>query len=70
MPETQLVVRIGIDGSVIAETRNVTGTACLDYIGLLEDVLQATTTESAYTADYTRSSTTAVEVVHDELGQS
>jgi hypothetical protein len=52
----QLHVRVTADGSVTAETRNVTGEACLDYIALLENLLEATTVDSAYTADYARGS--------------
>ena len=53
----ELHVRVGPDGVVTAETRKVTGVACLDYIALLENLLEATTVDSAYTADYARSST-------------
>ena len=37
-----------------AETKGLVGGGCLDYIALLEDLLDARTVESAYTADYTR----------------
>ncbi len=53
----ELHVRVGVDGVVTAETRKVAGAACLDYIAVLEDLLEATTTDSAYTADYTRTAT-------------
>ncbi len=53
----ELHVRVGVDGVVTAETRKVTGVACLDYIAVLEDLLEATTTDSAYTVDYTRTVT-------------
>ena len=64
----QVVVRIGPDGTVTAETRNVTGAACLDYVGLLEDLLGATAVDSSYTADYTRTAVTEVAEARDELG--
>ncbi len=50
----QLHVRVTADGTVTAETHNVTGEACLGYIDLLENLLEATTVDSAYTADYSR----------------
>ncbi len=53
----ELHVRVGVDGVVTAQTKRVTGAACLDYIAVLEDLLEATTTDSAYTADYTRTVT-------------
>ncbi len=49
----EIHVRVMRDGTVTAETRYVTGTSCLEYIGLLEDLLDASTTASAYTTDYT-----------------
>ena len=77
MSAPQIVVRIGPDGAVTAETRNVTGAACLDYVGLLEDLLDATTVDSSYTADYTadhtadhtRTRVTQVQEARDELGR-
>ncbi len=53
----ELHVRVGVDGVVTAETRKVTGAACLDYISVLENLLEATTADSAYTANYSRTST-------------
>jgi hypothetical protein len=50
----QIVVTVHPDGSVTATTRNVVGARCLDYITVLEDMLEAETTSSHYTADYTR----------------
>lgn len=67
---TQIVVRVAADGSITAQTRGVTGTACLDYIAVLEDMLEATTTDSAYTEDYQRTTTTETYGARNELGQS
>ena len=49
-----LVVRITADGQVTAETHGATGTACLPYISLLEDLLEAETVLSGFTEDYHR----------------
>lgn len=54
MGEQHIVVTITVDGSVTAETKNIHGGKCLDYIGLLEQLLEAQTTASAYTSDYKR----------------
>ncbi len=67
---TQIHLRIMQDGTVTAETRNVTGAKCLEYISLLEDLLDADTTASAYTADYLRTDTESTTEVPDELRQS
>lgn len=42
--QTRLVVRVAVDGTISAETQNVTGPQCLEYISLLEDILEASTT--------------------------
>ncbi|MGH3908989.1 MAG: DUF2997 domain-containing protein [Pseudonocardiaceae bacterium] len=68
--QTRLVVRVAVDGTINAETHNVTGPACLEYISLLEDILEADTTSSAYTADYTRSASVATTEARNELRQS
>jgi hypothetical protein len=65
----ELHVTVGADGVVTAETRNVTGAACLDYVAVLEDLLSAATVDSSYTADYTRTTTAEELEVRDELRQ-
>ena len=65
----ELHVTVGPDGVVTAETRNVTGAACLDYVAVLEDLLQAPAVDSSYTADYTRTATAEELDVRDELRQ-
>lgn len=49
----QLIITLRPDGGVEAETVGITGSACLDYIARLEDLLDAETAESAFTSDYT-----------------
>lgn len=50
--QKQLIVNLRPDGSVAAETLGMTGDECLAYISALEDLLDATTTSSSFTADY------------------
>jgi hypothetical protein len=66
MDQQQLIVTVGPDGAVAAETRNIFGSDCLDYITLLEDLLEAETVSSSYTEDYTRTAVTASDYVHNE----
>ena len=68
----QLIVRVHKDGTIDAETVGMHGAECLDYFAALEDLLDATTTGSAYTADYDK--TTADDewddVAHDHAGDA
>ncbi len=66
MEQQQLIVTVGPDGTVAAETRNIFGSDCLDYITVLEDLLEAETVSSSYTEDYARSAVTASDYVHNE----
>ena len=54
MTDKQLVVQVRRDGSVHAETIGMHGAECLDYISVLEDLLEADTLQSAFTDDYHR----------------
>lgn len=53
-PRRQVVVRVDREGTVSAETFGMVGAECLDYVSVLEDVLDATTVHSSTTADYDR----------------
>lgn len=53
----QIVVTVTRDGVITAETRGIKGAACLDYIEVLEDLLAAQTTSSAFTDDYLQTTT-------------
>ncbi len=45
-------VRIFPDGTVQAEVHGAKGKRCTDYIGILEELLEAESVDSAYTAEY------------------
>jgi hypothetical protein len=45
-------VRIFPDGTVRAEVHGAKGKRCTDYIAILEELLEAETADSAYTAEY------------------
>lgn len=51
-PREQIVVRVGPDGTISAETLGMKGAKCLDYVTVLEDLLEASATSSAFTAEY------------------
>lgn len=54
MAQKQLIVQVHKDGTVNAETIGMFGDECLDYISVLEDLLEAETVQSSFTEDYKR----------------
>ena len=62
----RLIVTVHPDGRVEASTSGMLGTKCLDSVSLLEDMLEAVATQSAYTGDFTRA---ADESYIDDLDQ-
>jgi hypothetical protein len=65
----RVTVTIGRDGSISAETHGVTGSKCLDYIPLLEDLLDAETVTSEFTEDYRRTTTAAEDTASQQQSQ-
>ncbi|WP_426506286.1 DUF2997 domain-containing protein [Dactylosporangium sp. McL0621] len=49
----RIVVTVAEDGTVSAETLGITGSKCLDYVEVLEDLLGAQTVHSEYTREFT-----------------
>lgn len=47
-----LTVRILPDGSIQAATHGIKGKKCVDYMRLLEEILEAEIVSSAYTSEY------------------
>jgi len=52
MASKQIRVRIFPDGQIKAEVIGVKGKSCADYIQVLEQLLDAETIDSEYTAEY------------------
>ena len=52
MAAGRIAVTINRDGSIKAETLGIKGKTCLDYVPLLEELLDAETVQSEFTADY------------------
>ena len=48
----RIAVTINKDGSIKAETLGIKGKTCLDYVPLLEELLDSQTVQSGFTADY------------------
>jgi len=70
VPEPErIIVRIAPDGAIQAETQGIKGPACMDYIALLEEILDATTVTSAFTSEYTETTNTEQNEVRRDLHQ-
>ncbi|GAA2716529.1 MULTISPECIES: DUF2997 domain-containing protein [Actinoplanes] len=54
MSKPRIVVTVNGDGQVSAETLDILGEDCLDYIAVLEDLIGGQVRDSSYTADFTR----------------
>jgi hypothetical protein len=65
MSRRRIVVTVDPDGTVRAQTQGVLGEKCLDYVAVLEDLIDGRTTESAYTEDLHRSEQPATEQQED-----
>lgn len=65
----RIVVTVAEDGTVSAETLGITGSKCLDYVAVLEDLLAAQTVHSEYTRDFTATTNTVTvrQEQHDGL---
>ena len=59
MSGERIVVRIGVDGQIDAETLGMKGEKCLDAIVLLEELLEAQTVASSFTNEYTETNVAA-----------
>ncbi|MEC5185074.1 hypothetical protein RCH12_002550 [Cryobacterium sp. MP_3.1] len=57
MTDKQLIVQVRPDGTVHAETLGMFGNECLDYITVLENMLEAETTSSSFTDAYAQVAT-------------
>lgn len=62
---------IGPDGVVTAETIDIAGRKCLDYMEVLENLLEATVVESTFTSDFDRAPARRTQEggASNELGQ-
>jgi hypothetical protein len=58
MDEKELILlTIGTDGSIQAETKGIKGEKCLQSISALEDMLDSVTLDSKYTQEFYESTT-------------
>lgn len=63
----QLIIKLRVDGTVEAETKNIHGDACVPFAAILEDLCDAEAITSEYTQDYYVSQQATDEVTKDEL---
>lgn len=61
----QVVVVVAPDGTVRAETHGVLGERCLDYVAILEDLIDGQVTQSSYTEDWNRQEIVEDQADHD-----
>lgn len=59
-------VQIFPDGRIQAETHGIKGKKCTEYIRILEEILEAETVESEYTAEYYVTEETTIETVQEQ----
>ena len=52
MTQKRLQINVDSEGNIKAETLGIHGSKCLDYVSVLEDLLDAQSVESKFTADY------------------
>ena len=62
----RVVVQIFPDGRIQAQTQGIKGKKCTDYIRILEELLEAETVDSEYTAEYYLTEETITEVTSDQ----
>jgi hypothetical protein len=58
----QIKIHIRPDGQVQAETYGIKGKACIDYIKVLEELLDAEAVESSYKPEYFESEEPVVKI--------
>ncbi len=69
MSDAQIVIHIGVDGSVRAETVGIKGPRCLESIELLEAMLDAETASSTFTHEYADTTTRHTHEARNDLSQ-
>ncbi|ASS87230.1 MULTISPECIES: DUF2997 domain-containing protein [Geobacillus] len=52
MEEKKIIIKITEDGKIFAETSGMKGKQCLEYIQILEELLEAETIDSEFTHEY------------------
>jgi hypothetical protein len=52
LEEKKIIIKITEDGKIFAETLGMKGKQCLEYIQILEELLDAETIDSEYTHEY------------------
>lgn len=64
----QMLVRLFPDGRIEAETQGVKGQSCLQYMALLEQMMQARVTDSEFTKEFYETETEQVQAEVQQYG--
>ena len=62
----QLIIRLRVDGSIEAETKQIHGEACVPFASILEDLCDAEAIDSNYSQDYYVTSSTDEQIERGE----
>jgi len=62
----KIKIKIFPDGSVRAETENITGPGCADYIKILEEILEAKTARTDYKPEFYMTEKTVQEQINHQ----
>ncbi len=62
----RIIVHILPDGRIQAETQGIKGKKCTDYIRVLEEILEAETVDSEYTAEYYATQDMIIETTQEQ----
>jgi hypothetical protein len=62
----RIQIQIFPDGRIQAETQGIKGKKCIEYIGVLEEILGAEAVDSEYTSEYYISTDTVIEATQEQ----
>jgi hypothetical protein len=63
----QLIIKLRVDGTIQAETKNIHGDACVPFAAILEDLCDAEAIDSDYTPDFYATTDAHDRSLKDEL---
>lgn len=66
MGKKYLEIRLKPDGSIQVETHGVKGKACLQYIGMMENMIGGRVVDSDYTGEYYESDNAEAVIIKTE----
>lgn len=67
MTGARITLTVTADGRIAAQTHDTVGEQCLPYVQVLEDLLDAVTTDSEYTPDWWRTAAVPVTAARETV---